>query len=216
MNDIKIANAIEANKKVTWKTLSKIITSDHTLDVHMQRSPDVQRLYYQSRAIKRRFYSSFDDYIKISILNFGSYTDDEGKIRAYHTPTSHEIVCCENLYPYNLRKGIKHWNLWAIRQLHNEHDIQQEIMRFLPHAKKVYWFVNSVENMSVPHVWHCHIFWKWYMYTIVLSLSVTPPRIPLRSLDFAWVEWYQVFLVRVCYRALHQSCVLYDHMQLVI
>lgn len=151
---------LTSKKRVSWDMLTKVISSDHKLLCNLYRSSEIQRLYYMNRVAKQHFYASFDDFIKITVLRFGSYIDEAGKLKAHQTGTSLPLVCCENVYPYNVRKGIHHWNLWSATTLHDEKNINQIIAFFIPTAKKITWFVNEPHNMSVPDVWHCHIFWK--------------------------------------------------------
>ena len=150
---------LTTTKKVPWKHLQIVIQQNHTIQGHLFRTPSVQRRYFYNRQKMQRFYGSFEDFIKISLLRFGSYMDTNNKLCAYATHTSKQWVWCENTYPYSLRKGIHHYNIWSVEPL-QPHTVNDIIHTVLPDTSKFLWFINNTEHMSVPGVWHCHVFWK--------------------------------------------------------
>jgi hypothetical protein len=151
--------SLVTNKSVPWKQLEHMITSDHSLQGQLFRTKEVQRMYYQNKMKIHIFYESFEDYIKISLLRFGSMTTCENKIASYQTHTSKQWVWCENTYPYSLRKGIHHYNIWSLTPFTTE-QVDRIIQDNIGNSARALWFINDTQNMSVPGIWHCHVFWK--------------------------------------------------------
>ena len=144
------------NRVVSWKELVSKITPTHGIIGNIYRS---QRLYEQNKLKVRACYASYGDFIKITVLNHGSFLNADGLMEAFKTSTSFDYVMVENMYPYNLRKGIHHDMIWAIQPI--KPDLIDNIIRAKrPDAKNIVWFVNEEQYMSVPELWHCHIFWK--------------------------------------------------------
>lgn len=146
-------------KKISWKHLMQVINPDHNLMDHLFRSPEVQRNYYLHRQKTRKFYASVEDYIKISLLNFGYMDGPDGRIISFQTPKSMSWTWVENSYPYSLRKGIHHYNLWSLQPMTHE-EVDRTLEMCIPTSKNFLWFVNEPRNMSIPGIWHCHVFWK--------------------------------------------------------
>ena len=145
--------------KISWKHLTKLISDEHKLMEHLFRLPDIQRNYYLHRSKVNKMYTTFEDYIKISLFRFGSIDDNDGRIMSYPTPTSLTRSWNENVYPYSLRKGIRHYNIWSLSSMSSQ-EVETMIKTCIPLSKHVLWFVNEPHDMSVPGIWHCHVFWK--------------------------------------------------------
>lgn len=147
------------NRVVSWRDLVSKITSTHGIIGNIYRSESMQRLYEQNKTKVRACYASYGDFIKITVLNQGSFINTDGLMEAFKTPTSLQYVLVENAYPYNIRKGIHHDMIWSITPI--KPNMVDEIIRAKrPDATHILWFVNEEQYMSVPELWHCHVFWK--------------------------------------------------------
>ena len=104
-------------------------------------------------------FNTYADFVKISLLAFGSYVNEGGLITAFKTAISKRHVLVENKFPYNVRKGIHHHVLISTDPL-SESDVQELIDAQLTRARDVRWFVNDPLYLSIPELWHCHILWK--------------------------------------------------------
>jgi len=149
----------DMGRVVAWKELEERITKQHTLQGNLFRSQAMQRLYNQHRLHSQKHYATYVDFLKISLFGFGSSLNEQGMISAYKTRMSKTYVFIENRFPYNVRKGIRHSMIFAVDIL--PHEMVDEIIADnLPKTAKVVWYINDPSVMSIPDIWHCHVFWK--------------------------------------------------------
>jgi hypothetical protein len=106
-------------------------------------------------------YHGYGDYIKMKYLNFRESRDDNCLLKALPSPITYEYAFVQNKYPYALRKPIRHYLIWSavplqpsrVEEIINTHRATEKFRKYV-------WFVNDVVAMSVPEVWHCHVFVK--------------------------------------------------------
>lgn len=144
-------------KKISWKDLLLM----PRIAAPLHRSLKFDALYQRYIIDIERTYSSYTDYIKIRYLQYEKYRNNNGKISSRHGHRHrHGIVhvaFTRNMFPYNLRKGISHSIIWSSHSLSMEQVKEilskHNIITFIIH-------INDPNTMSIPDVWHCHVFWK--------------------------------------------------------
>lgn len=149
----------DMGRVIAWKELEDRITKQHTLQGYLYRSQAMQRLYNQHRLHSQKHYATYVDFLKISLFGFGSSLNEQGMITSYKTRTSKTYVFMDNRFPYNLRKGIRHCLIFALDALEYQ-KVDEIIAKHLPSTAKVLWYINDKNVMSIPELWHCHVFWK--------------------------------------------------------
>lgn len=102
---------------------------------------------------------------KSKITNIVSY------IKNKYDLDNKKIVFVKNPFPYDFVDGINHYILWSSNPLTSE-EINNYLNAYFnkPKSKFKYeftWFVNHVQNMSIPDIWHCQVFWRRYPKTSV-------------------------------------------------
>lgn len=150
----------ETSKK-SWKFLDKNIQSNKLIDVHLHRERHTQYLYDMNKQVLKSNYQSYGDYIRITYLGFREVKDENNLFKSEKTALIKQYAFVQNKYPYALRKGIRHYLIWSVSPLSSS-KIQSiiEENKDNEYFKKYIWFVNDIINMSVPDIWHCHVFAK--------------------------------------------------------
>jgi hypothetical protein len=64
-----------------------------------------------------------------------------------------------NAFPYELRKGIDQYVLFAVEPLEQKEYIDAILHAYFPH-KQILWYINAPHLQSIPTVWHCQVFVK--------------------------------------------------------
>jgi hypothetical protein len=120
---------------------------DGTPNFCFNRSDEVQALYEQHKQMHAS--ETLSQFIKQKY--FDALT---------HENTNTNGVMVRNAFPYDIEANITQYVVWALSD-----EVAQNIVASLKsgeqaHPSKLIWFVNKREDMSVPDVWHCHIFIK--------------------------------------------------------
>jgi hypothetical protein len=86
------------------------------------------------------------------------FKNSDGKIFAVRQSNSLDSVIFKNAFPYNLRKGIHHCNLFSVKPLSDE-EVNSQISNYIGKRKRFIWFINHPSIQSIPDLWHCHFFY---------------------------------------------------------
>ena len=143
--------------KYSWKFLKEHIKNGRA-DLVFERSNEVKLAHEKQRDIIKNEYVNPGDYIKIKYMKWRPFKNSENKIFAVHDSSSVDIVILKNTFPYNLRKGIVHYNLFSNTPL-DDNQIVTYINNIIG-KKEILWFVNYPMYQSIPDLWHCHFFYK--------------------------------------------------------
>jgi len=78
-----------------------------------------------------------------------------------------KIVFVKNMFPYDFADNINHHILWSNHKLSSD-EINSYLNNYFNKPKSKYkyeylWFVNDVQNMSIPEIWHCQVVWTRYL-----------------------------------------------------
>ena len=128
-------------------------------DIVFQRSNDIKLAHHKQRAQSHNMYVNPGDHIRIEYMNWRPFHNAEGKIIAVSDKNSLQIVITSNKFPYDLRKGIQHKNIFSVAPLTAD-EINVTIREHIGKNKDFIWFVNTPDNQSIPDIWHCHFFYK--------------------------------------------------------
>jgi hypothetical protein len=143
--------------KYSWTFLKKNIR-DGISCIVFERSPTIKLAHQKHIENSRNIYVNPGDHIRIEYMNWRPFQNSEGKIMAVSNKTSLQTVIITNIFPYNLRKGIHHKNIFSVVPLTAD-EINTKIKDYLGNQNKDFlWFVNTPENQSIPDLWHCHFF----------------------------------------------------------
>ena len=143
--------------KYSWKFLKTHINNGRA-DLVFERSNEVKLAHEKQRTMINNDYVNPGDYIKIKYMKWRPFKNSENKIFAVREASSLDNIILENTFPYNLRKGIKHYNLFSVMPL-NESKMAEIIGHYIKN-KDYLWFVNYPMYQSIPDLWHCHFFYK--------------------------------------------------------
>ena len=143
--------------KYNWKFLQQHIKNGVN-DTIFERAPAIKIAYEKQLEMLKNNYVKFGDHIKIQHMNWRSFQNAEGKILAVSNKNSLQTVITYNLFPYDLRKGIHHKNIFSVIPL-NADEINTKIKEHIGNDKIDFiWFVNTPDNQSIPDLWHCNFF----------------------------------------------------------
>jgi hypothetical protein len=140
--------------KYAWSYITKHVNNGRS-DIVFQRSYEIQSEYFAHCEKLTNEYVTKGDYILTHYMNWRPFKNSSGKIFAVSDSHSKNVVLINNNFPYNLRKGISHEILFSTKLLS-----LAEIKFYIPDDKDFVWFVNYIENQSIPELWHTHIFSK--------------------------------------------------------
>ena len=154
---IIITRYIEHPMKYSWKNLKEHIHNGRS-NIVFERNNDIKIAHEKQREIIKSEYVKPGDFIKITFMKWRPFKNSENKIFAVRNSSSLDYIILENTFPYNLRKGIKHYNLFSVTPL-NENKIHEVISSHIKN-KEYLWFVNYPIYQSIPDLWHCHFFYK--------------------------------------------------------
>lgn len=144
----------------SWKSLRQLVPANGTLKnvLNISRAAGVQRIYDEHLGLVDQKYSSRADYIRISSLKWKAFVGADGKMIAVKHAASLKYFLEPNLFPYNLRKGMRHYVLWSESPL--EHAQVDAILDKEIGAKNIIWFVNTAQNQSIHGLWHAQVIYK--------------------------------------------------------
>jgi hypothetical protein len=133
--------------KITWKFLSQFNINNPPL-VTLNRSTIINRNYNLLKL-----------YLKSKDININTYICNKffGGEKQFK-----EYLFIGNEYPYNIERGINHYNLWInpkLEKIFNNKKILELINKILS-GKKYIIFKNLSNNLSVSKLLHYHIFFK--------------------------------------------------------
>jgi len=95
-------------------------------------------------------YEAYMEHVQKSYVKYSDYI-----IETFLTPA--KITFARNKFPYNVAYGIQHYNIWSHTPLSSD-EITTELAKYFEDPYEPLWFVNEPSMMSVPEVWHCHVF----------------------------------------------------------
>ena len=144
--------------KYSWKFLKEHIKNGRA-DIVFERSNEVKLAHQKQRDNSKNDYNNPGDYIKIKYMKWRSFKNANNKLFAVSDSNSENKIILKNAFPYNLRKGIQHYNLFSVIPL-NENEIINYINQYIGKKKEIIWFVNYPIYQSIPDLWHCHFFYK--------------------------------------------------------
>lgn len=144
----------------SWKFLSANIADGKWIDDNevIVRTDIVQKLYNVHLDIIESKYATRDDYIKVTCLKWRPFKDASGKIIAVKQAGSLAFAIEANLFPYNIRKGLRHYVFWAESPLNSAS--ADSILSTHFENKRLLWFVNAPKHKSIHGVWHAQVFVK--------------------------------------------------------
>jgi hypothetical protein len=143
--------------KYSWQFIKDHIHNNTNTFV-FERSDRVRLEHSKNRAIVRNEYVLPGDHIKIDYMNWMPFKNTHGKIFAVRQSVSVDSIILKNTFPYNLRKGIQHYNLFSVKPLSSD-EVNIRLREFIGNRKKFMWFVNHPTIQSIPDLWHCHFFY---------------------------------------------------------
>lgn len=141
--------------KYSWKFIKDTI-HDHENTYVFERSPSFKLAHSNNSKLIQREYVLSGDYIKIKYMSWMPFKNSHGKLFAVRKNESIDSVIIKNTFPYNLRKGIQHYNLFSVSHL-SVNEIESRLRDFVG-KKSIIWFVNHPSIQSIPDLWHCHFF----------------------------------------------------------
>lgn len=123
----------------------------------LQRGNKTKALYNSYKAKVLEEYCTYEDYIKIKYMSYvGHRYENSGKVHATKTNDSVPLAFVPNKFPYNIEKSMSHYVLFSEKPL-REKRMKAVLQKLLPNKEYVT-LVNSPEHMSIPNLWHCHVF----------------------------------------------------------
>jgi hypothetical protein len=144
---------------LSWKTLSGHIKDGQiSKSILLQRQPGVQAVYTSHLENVDEKYATRADYIKIHSLKWRPFIGADGKIFAAKHSGSRELFLEPNIFPYHLRKGLRHFVLWSETPVDSDKILN--IVSGQTGAKHVLWWVNHSDNRSVLDLWHAQVIFK--------------------------------------------------------
>lgn len=144
--------------KYSWKFLKEHIHNGRA-NLVFERSNEIKLAHEKQRSNSRNEYLNPGDYIKIKYMKWRSFKNTDNKLFAVRDTNSVDKIILKNTFPYDLRKGINHYNIFSVIAL-NESEIIEYIKHYIGKNKEILWFVNYPINQSIPDLWHCHFFFK--------------------------------------------------------
>jgi len=142
--------------KYTWKFLQQHIKNGVN-DFVYERTPAITIAYQNQLDMLKKNYVNLGDHIRIEHMNWRPFQNAEGKIIAVSNKNSLQQVITLNMFPYDLRKGIHHKNIFSVVPLSAD-EIHKKIKENIGNDAEYIWFVNTPDNQSIPDLWHCHFF----------------------------------------------------------
>lgn len=143
--------------KYSWKFLNQHIKNGMN-DFVYERTPAITMAYQNQLDMLKNTYVNRGDHIRIEYMNWRPFQNAEGKIIAVSNNNSLQHVITYNKFPYDLRKGIYHKNIFSVIPLSAD-EINTKIKEDIGEDKEYIWFVNTPDNQSIPDLWHCHFFY---------------------------------------------------------
>jgi hypothetical protein len=140
--------------KYSWKFIKDNI-HNHENTFVFERLPSVKLAHSNNSQLIKSDYVLSGDYIKIKYMNWRPFKNADGKIFAVRKKESVDSIIIKNTFPYNLRKGIQHYNLFSVESL-SVTEVNSQLYEFV--GGKNIWFVNHPSIQSIPDLWHCHYF----------------------------------------------------------
>ena len=123
------------------------------------RSKSTQKRYVAIRRVILAKYSSYEDYVKIKYMGFAPVAFPGSKITAIKDDGVKTFYIGKNRFPYDVKRGIRHWVLFSLRALSVK--AQKKIIESsIPKNAEYVFYMNAKETQSMPKLWHVQIFWK--------------------------------------------------------
>ena len=125
----------------------------------LERNRSVQNAYDRKRRESMNIYESYEDKVMIELMSYQRRKSKRGKFIAVRSKNSADALLIKNEYPYNLEKNVLHYVLFSQYPL-TERGRRALITKMLGHGFQYETVVNDIGKMSMPNIWHCHVFIK--------------------------------------------------------
>lgn len=125
----------------------------------LQRSRAVQNAYDRERIKTLTIYESYEDKLKIELMAYQGRKNKYGKFVAFPSKNSVDALLIRNVFPYNFEKTVQHYVLFSRHPL-TEREQRALIERMLGTGYQYETLINDISKMSIPNIWHCHVFIK--------------------------------------------------------
>ena len=140
-------------------------TPEHVCGFELTRKPEVQAAYDEHCKRMLETYESTKDYILVRLMGYTGFSTQgphgSHKMKCLNADNLEaRWVLLKNEYPYDLDDGIEHYVFWTTEQAVDLNMVDSKVKENFPDVSRnnLWWLVNEPRLMSMPCVFHAHIF----------------------------------------------------------